>query len=77
MIILAAALLITSPLQSVDPGALPWSDTMTSTDVNECRPAYCEEWQVDDEGTLLCFDTDEEFGPGHWSFDLGPDYGDL
>lgn len=73
-IILVAAMLITSPLQSIDPEETTYT---ASIDVDQCRPTFCEAWELADEGTLLCFDTDEAFGAGHWAFDIGPDQGDL
>jgi hypothetical protein len=43
----------------------------------QCEPTYCEAWQVEADGSLLCFDDDETFPEGHWSYDIGPDYNDL
>ncbi len=73
-LILAAALFITSPLQSVDPGELPYSDTMTSTDVTECRETLCEEWAQQDDGSLLCYSSDEVYGLGHFHFEISPEF---
>ena len=54
-------------------GMLPYSDTMTSTEVTECRETFCEVWSEDASG-LTCYDVDEVYPPGHYHFEIGPDY---
>lgn len=41
-----------------------------------CVPAYCETWEETDNGSLVCYDTDETFPAGHWAFTTDPDFGD-
>lgn len=43
-----------------------------------CAPTFCESYEViSANGYLLCFDSDESYPPGHWSYDVGPDQGDI
>jgi hypothetical protein len=44
---------------------------------DHCAPTFCEEAQPMLDGSLYCEDTDETYPAGHWTTDIGPDYGDV
>lgn len=39
----------------------------------ECRETFCEQWEETSAG-LLCFDSDELYAPGHYHFEVSPEY---
>ena len=39
----------------------------------ECRETFCEVWSEDANG-LTCYDVDEVYPPGHYHFEMSPEF---
>lgn len=43
----------------------------------ECRVTFCESWETFEDGSLVCFDVDERYPAGHWTFTSDAEQDDL